>query len=238
MAGFKTHITTSSVLGVGYGAVAFVEFGVPLPTCVLAGGLCSVSGMLPDLDSNSGVPLRESLAFASAVVPMLAIERFKQLGLSPESMVLAGALIYLLIRFVLGEWLRRYTVHRGMFHSIPALLIFSELVFLICGDQTLALRLYKSGAVATGFLSHLLLDELYSIEWYHGRLRLKKSFGTALKLWGHSLSANVSTYAKLAVLTFLVLNDPTWAHHLNVPPMSLDRVAEELHQVGEQLQKR
>ena len=54
MAGFKTHITTSSVLGVAYGATARCLYDVPLPTCLLAGGLCGVSGMLPDLDSGPG----------------------------------------------------------------------------------------------------------------------------------------------------------------------------------------
>ena len=66
MAGFKTHITTSTVLGIGYGAGAHLLYGLPLDTCMLAGGLCSVSGMLPDLDSDSGVPIRESMAFAAA----------------------------------------------------------------------------------------------------------------------------------------------------------------------------
>ncbi len=230
MAGFKTHISTSGLLGVGYGAVGYAQLHLPLPTCVLAGGLCAVSGMLPDLDSDSGVPLRESLAFASAVVPMLAVERLKQAGLAPESIVLAGALIYLLIRFVAGELLRRYTVHRGMFHSIPAMLIFAEFTFLICGDHDLRLRIYKSAGVALGFFSHLLLDELYSIEWRRGRLRLKKSFGTALKLWGKSPWANFTTYLKLAFLTLLILNDPTWAHMLDPDgkySMPADRVAHE-----------
>ncbi|MBN2292690.1 MAG: metal-dependent hydrolase, partial [Pirellulales bacterium] len=69
MAGFRTHITISSLAGVGYGVGANLLFDMPIPTCLLAGGLCSVSGMLPDIDSDSGVPLRESLAFAAAVVP-------------------------------------------------------------------------------------------------------------------------------------------------------------------------
>jgi len=231
MAGFKTHISTSGVLGVGYGTVAHLQFGVPMPACVLAGGLCGVSGMLPDLDSDSGVPLRESLAFASAVVPMLAVERLRQAGLSTETVVLAGALLYLLIRFAFGKFLRKYTVHRGMFHSIPAMLIFAELTFLICGDREMTMRLFKAGAVALGFTSHLLLDELYSIEWYRGRLRLKKSFGTALKLWSRSSWANFSTYMKLAFFTFLILNDPSWVMNIypqdpNTQPAA-DRVADE-----------
>ena len=54
------------------------------------------------------------------------------------------------------------------------------------------------------------MDEIYSIEWYHGRLRLKQSFGTALKLFGHNRWANLSAYAKLAILTAVILFEPQW----------------------------
>ncbi len=59
-----------------------------------------------------------------------------------------------------------------------------------------------------GYLSHLVLDELWSIEWKRGRWQLKRSFGTALKLWSSNRFANVSTYAKLAVLSLLAFADP------------------------------
>jgi hypothetical protein len=156
MAGFKTHITTSSVLGVAYGATAAVSFDVPLPSCLLAGGLCGVSGMLPDLDSGPGVPLRESVAFAAAVVPMLMLHRFRRMGMEPETMVLCGALIYLLIRFGVGRLLRSVTVHRGMFHSIPALAIVGQLAYLICSHENEWIRLFYVGAVLLGFASHLV----------------------------------------------------------------------------------
>lgn len=209
MAGFKTHLTVSTLTGVGYGAAAHLLYDVPSASCVLAGGLCSVSGMLPDIDSDSGRPLKESLAFGSAVVPMMLIERLRGLDVSSEWLVLAGAAVYLFIRFALGELIRRVTVHRGMFHSLPAAVIFGELAFLLASGSV-ELRIFKAGGVVIGYLSHLVLDEFYSIEWYRGRLRLKRSFGTALKLFGHKWWANGSAYAKLALLTFLALKEPGW----------------------------
>jgi hypothetical protein len=208
MAGFRTHIATSTALGIGYAAGAHYLFAVPLESCVLAGGLCSISGMLPDLDSDSGVPLRESVAFAAAAVPVMMIRRFERLGMPLETMILAGMVIYLVIRFGLAALLKRYTVHRGMFHSLPAALIAAEAAFLIFDQENLWLRYYTAGAVLLGFLSHLILDELWSIDVRRGRL--KKSFGTAIKFWGDSLWANVSTYAKVLGLTYLVANDPQW----------------------------
>jgi membrane-bound metal-dependent hydrolase YbcI (DUF457 family) len=206
MAGFKTHIATSTVLGVGYGAVAHLCYAVPLDQCLLATGLCSVSGMLPDLDSDNSVPMRESLAFGAAVVPMLLIDRFRNMGLSTDAIVLASAIFYVVIRFGLGAILRSYTRHRGMFHSIPAAVIFTEVAYLMC-DPT-SHRWYKAGGVLVGFMSHLVLDEIWAVQWKLGMVHFKKSFGTALKLWDKVWWANVSTYAKLLLLTYLVMNEP------------------------------
>lgn len=228
MADFKTHITASSLLGIGYGAAGHFMYDLPLPSCVLAGALCGASGMLPDIDSGPGRPLRESLAFAAAVVPMMLVDRLEQLGLSQESIVLAGGAIYLLVRFGLGAFLRRYTVHRGMFHSVPAAIIFGELAFLLASGD-LDLRIYKAGGVVAGYLAHMLLDEFYSIEWYRGRLRFKKSFGTGLKLFGHSLWANLTTYAKLAALTYIVLHEPGWTQQIYQ-----EKVQQHIHQVADQ----
>jgi membrane-bound metal-dependent hydrolase YbcI (DUF457 family) len=208
MADFKTHLSVSSVMGIGYGAAAWWLYDVPVPACVLAGGLCSVSGMLPDIDSDSGVPLRESLGFGAAVVPMMLTGRLLHLGWPHESIVLAGAGAYLFIRFAVGWLLKRYTVHRGMFHSLPAAAIFAELAFLLSAGEDERVRYYKAGAVALGYLSHLLLDELFSFQFKRGRLRLKSSFGTAVKLIGDNWWANLSTYGKLAVVTLLVMQDP------------------------------
>jgi len=208
MAGFKTHITFSSILGAGYGTAAYFLYDVPIPSCILAGGLCGVSGMLPDLDSGPGRPLHESMAFAAAVIPVMLIHHLQQMGLSHEMIIIIGAALYLLIRFG-GAWLlQRFTVHRGMFHSIPAAAIFGEIGYLLASGDT-NLRLYKAGAVVLGYMSHLFLDEIWSIEWAHG-LHFKSSFGTALKIFGHGWWTNFSAYAKLSVLTLVLFLQPAW----------------------------
>ncbi|MGE0610007.1 MAG: metal-dependent hydrolase [Pirellulales bacterium] len=208
MAGFRMHISTSTVLGIGYGGAAFSLYGVPAPTATLAGGLCAVSGMLPDLDSGPGVPLRESVAFAAAVVPMLLVNRMEAMQWSSESMVLAGAGVYLAIRFGLSRLLKWYTVHRGMFHSLPAAAIAGELGYLLASGDT-PMRLFKAGGVVIGFMSHLILDEIYSVELKYGVPTVKKSFGTAIKLFDDKLWPNISCWGKLIALTWLIFNDPT-----------------------------
>ncbi len=210
MAGFKTHITVSSILGVGYGAAAFGYYHFPPSTCILAAGLCGVSGMLPDLDSGPGRPLHESCTFVAAAVPMMLIDRFEAWGLNHEMMVLVGAAIYFLIRFGMPEVLKRLTVHRGMFHSLPTALIFGELTFLLSSGVDVRLRLFKAGGVVLGFLSHLILDEIWSVEFFSKHPGLKKSFGTAFKLVGKGWMPNLCTFTLLGLITFITLNEPLW----------------------------
>ena len=54
MADFKSHITGSTLVGVGYGYWGVAAQSMSIESGILAGGLCAVSGMLPDLDSDSG----------------------------------------------------------------------------------------------------------------------------------------------------------------------------------------
>lgn len=207
LAGFKTHISTSTMVGVVYGYWGATTQGMSIESALLAGGLCSVAGMLPDLDSATGIPLRETTLFLSAVIPILMVDRFRDMGLSHEAMALASMLIYILIRFVVVEFFRRYTVHRGMWHSIPAALIACLGAYLIMPCPSEAIRVYKSLAVLIGFLTHLILDEIWSLDFSSGRLRVKKSFGTALKFFNDDLWANVSVWGKLALLCYLAWGD-------------------------------
>ncbi|MDZ4820724.1 MAG: metal-dependent hydrolase [Planctomycetota bacterium] len=210
MAGFKTHITTSTTIGVVGALVARFGFGVPDETCVLAGGLCSISGMLPDLDSHSGVPLRESLAFAAAAIPAILARRFERMGMPFETRIMVCMVLYLVIRFGVAKLLKRFTVHRGMFHSIPAALIAGEVTYLVFEHDSPHLRYFIAGAVVVGFMSHLILDEIWSIGVRRGRIYFKSSSGTAIKFWGDSTWGNLSAYTKVLLLTWVVWQDPDW----------------------------
>jgi membrane-bound metal-dependent hydrolase YbcI (DUF457 family) len=212
MAGFGTHISVSTILGVGYGWWGSEWLHLPTASCVVAGGLTSIGGMMPDLDSDSGIPARETIGFAAAVLPMLVMNRMAMSGMNLEHMVAAGVPMYLVLRFGLGEILRRFTVHRGMFHSIPAILIAGMLVFLVCEPGAEASRSFKAAGAMLGYGSHLVLDEIWSVSFAAGVPRLKKSFGTALKLVGNDFGPTAATYGILLMLGLTVLKDVTTPH--------------------------
>ncbi|MEM7475772.1 MAG: metal-dependent hydrolase [Planctomycetota bacterium] len=206
MADFRSHMTVSTLSGVALGFAGY-QMGMEIPTCLIAGGLCSVSGMLPDLDSDSGRPLREATTLCAAVVPMMMVDRLERMQISHEMMILIAMGIYAFVRFVLAEIFRRYTVHRGMWHSLPAAATVGMIAFLVISCDDFSARVFKTSGVVLGFMSHLILDEIWAIDFRGGKFRFKKSFGTALKLWGIHPWANYTTYAKMLIVAFLVYQD-------------------------------
>lgn len=207
MAGYRTHISVSGLLGVGYGAAATFALGFTPVQGSLAGVLTWVAGMLPDLDSESGRPVREVFNLLAAAAPLCMIRRLLAWGGNPEGAFLLAVLLYATIRYGGAMLLGKLSVHRGMFHSIPAMIIAAELAFLAYESDSVIVKLLMAGGVAIGFLSHLVLDEIYAVEWTGLRLKLNKFAGSAMKLFGPRLLPNVFTYALLAVLTYASLVD-------------------------------
>lgn len=207
MADFKSHITGSTIAGGVYAVVGLTRFDMPVETCIIAGTLCSIGGIIPDLDSDSGRPLRETTLFAAAVAPMMTVQALSQMGMSHEQLVLAALAMYAGARFIVPELFRKLTVHRGMWHSYPACACVGLLAFLIMHPQPTELRLYKSGALVAGFLVHLVMDEIWSIDTRRGRLRLKSSFGTAMKFWGSEAVPNLVVYGLMFLLAYLSYQD-------------------------------
>ena len=213
MANYREHVTVSSMLGVGYGLGAVLGFGFNPVQGLLAACLTGLSGMLPDLDADNGRPVREMFGLLGAVAPLLLVNRVVSfLGLpgDPEVIMLVIVLLYVAIKYGGAEFISRVSVHRGMFHSLPALLIAAEAVFLAYPSPRQTVKLFMAGGVAVGFLSHLLLDELYSVHVKGARLALKKSAGTALKWNGERLIPNVVAYTLMATLSYAVLLEAGW----------------------------
>lgn len=208
MAGFNTHLTVSCLAGVGYGVAGHLLGQAPAPTAAVAAGMCAVAGILPDADSSSAQTSREILGFTAAISTLPLLDALQRHGYSGDELILAAGTAYLSVRFGLGAILQRFTVHRGMWHSIPAALTAGLVTWHLSFAQDTGHRIYQAGAVVLGYLIHLVLDEFYSVEIRGVRPRFKKSFGTALKIWGPDLWANAATFANLAALTVLLFKSP------------------------------
>ena len=210
MAGFRMHVGVAASMGVGYGYGAMVGMGFGPDAAALAAAVTAAGGMLPDLDSESGRPVREVFGLAAAVVPVLLVPRLQHAGLTHEAILAALVGCYLAVRYGAPWVLGQLTVHRGMFHSLPALAISGLAMYLEYGSPDRRVRLLLAGGVMLGFLSHLVLDEIYSVDFNGVRLKLKSSAGTALKLFSDSVWGTTCCYAILGALLYTAYLD--WTH--------------------------
>lgn len=102
--------------------------------------------------------------------------------------------------------LKRITVHRGVLHSIPFALIFAEIVFLFLRPFGWRERLLLALAAWIGAMSHLILDEIYAVNFDGKKIRLKQSFGTAFKFWDRRFPmASGVAYLMVVVLGALAM---------------------------------
>lgn len=203
MASYLGHLSFSTALGAAYGCLGSLQLGMDWGPVFLGGGLTALGGLLPDVDSDSGVPVREMFGLAAVMVPLMLVHRLQAMGFTAEQVLAILGGVYLLIRYGISGVFKRFTVHRGIYHSIPALLIAGLTVFLLYDSPNLDLRLYLAGGTMLGFLSHLVLDELCSVDFEGGTPQLNAFAGSALKLFSKSWLITLATYVLLVGLGWL-----------------------------------
>ncbi|WP_346797030.1 metal-dependent hydrolase [Halomonas sp. Bachu 37] len=182
MADFRTHITIATVGGALFAYGGWQAQWWPGSQALLMPALVAFGGILPDIDADRSRSIR--LIFNLLSVPALVLGALLlQPWLTPGVLLLSCGAIYFSVRYLGGVLFARLTVHRGIWHSLMAGMLCSfiaaALSFQLLGQESW-LAWCHGVAVGLGFLIHLLLDELYSVDLEGARL--KRSFGTALKL--------------------------------------------------------
>ncbi len=211
MAAFRTHITAGLIVGYAAGAFAVLtRWAVaPLtPFAIFAAGC--IGAFLPDIDSDSGKPF--SMVFGLLAMiggSLLFLHILSQPPLPWYLWIGFPPLGALVIRYGVGNLFRKYTVHRGIFHSIPAALIATLTAPLVLRSFQMNERdLFAIAAsIGLGYLSHLILDEVYAFVNFEGlKIKPKKSFGTALSFAEESKAVTVIAYVILAALAIIQWN--------------------------------
>ncbi|HET8791747.1 MAG TPA: metal-dependent hydrolase [Modicisalibacter sp.] len=190
MADFRTHLSVAA------GGGALLAFGgwqaaIWSPSEALSMAvLTAFGGILPDIDSDNSHSIRLIFTLAAmlaVVAGVLSLQGQVTLGL----LLLACGGLYVGVRYALGELFKRFTVHRGIWHSLLAV-AFCGLGISAISFQLLAQSAWiawaQGLALVFGSLIHLLLDEIYSVDLVGARI--KRSFGTALKLFAYREPVN------------------------------------------------
>ena len=161
MPGYNTHLTWGVALGVGLGFVAKVGSHAPLSEALFGGFLCALGSILPDIDSDKSTAHKRCMTAISGSAALLLACRLRDFMLRPETVLLIGAFAYFALFYGAGTVVQKFSVHRGMFHSIPFGVICGELIFIVSSGST-QLRFFKAVCIFLGVMLHLTLDELSS----------------------------------------------------------------------------
>ncbi|WP_432741144.1 metal-dependent hydrolase [Methylobacter sp. G7] len=201
MANFNTHLFVASAASAGAALIAtnvHLITNADIPWLVFLG---IVGGLLPDIDASNSRPVRLLFNVLALMGVAAALHTLKD-SYAPYLLLLIATGTYLFIRYVMLNLFNSLTVHRGVFHSLLAALFFGLL--MTCISYRLLhwdiLHAWLNGVfIAFGFIVHLLLDELYSTNL--SNLRMKKSFGTALKLFSYN---NIAASALMTLCTIML----------------------------------
>ena len=204
MANFTTHIAIGTVVS---GALATLTLAadVVAPENLVAVTLAGVLGsVLPDIDLKESRPSRAMFAglaiFFSFAVLFNAATKF---SIAELWILWLGTLVA--VRYGLHILFHRVSVHRGIWHSILAA-VFSAVATAIIFNRVLGKPegvAWLAGAfMFAGFITHLTLDEIYSVDVMD--TRIKSSFGTALKLFDRRHIAASLAMASATALAIMV----------------------------------
>lgn len=215
MASFRAHFSLGILLGVA--AVAgIVSFALADEASFFVAVFVAavIGGVMPDMDSDSGIPFHVTFGVLSCIAGSLALLHVMQTASHDYQLLIgwpAGAMF--LVWVVGGTIFKQLTHHRGMVHSIPAAILSGLVTFMLAqkygfleGDAFLL-----AVALTIGFIGHLVLDEIWAAVNFHGVPFIpNKAFGSALKLFSHSKTTNVIVYG--LVLFFLAGNWESLSH--------------------------
>jgi hypothetical protein len=201
MANFNTHVTIATVASTGAALVAVNVHLISNGDMLWLIFLGTLGGLLPDVDASNSRPVKLLFNVLALMGVAGALQVFKA-SYPPYPLLMIVAGTYLFIRHGICALFNRLTLHRGVFHSVLAALFFALLMTCISYHflHWDVLHAWLNGIfIALGFMVHLLLDEVYSVDLFNSRM--KKSFGTALKLFSHS---NMPASALMAVFTLML----------------------------------
>ncbi|OGG73108.1 hypothetical protein A3A38_04835 [Candidatus Kaiserbacteria bacterium RIFCSPLOWO2_01_FULL_53_17] len=210
MAMFREHIAIGAIISMVVVVVVYFYALVTDPLLLLfLFGVTIIGSFLPDVDSDSGIPFY--LVFGMATLAATGVVLLYTLAQKPDDWrYLVGIPFAALLGFwfIVGGIVKRWTHHRGIYHSLPALAIAASGTFLIARYYGLdqGVSLVFGAAMAAGFASHLVLDELHAGITLDGiPFNPNKAFGSAIKMFSNSNNVNMATYVLLGALVYVAL---------------------------------
>ena len=183
MASFEQHVNVA-VVASGLFIIPINLVGIfDTTSSIIALSMGLIGGVFADLDSDNSKPINIIFKILSIFFPLLILI-FLEIKMPLLYILVAWLSSTLLFHFAVFKLFTLITKHRGIFHSIPMALFMGSLItyiflyFLHFSQQN---SLLFGMFFIFGFLIHLILDEIFSINALG--FEIKNSFGSAFKFY-------------------------------------------------------
>jgi len=202
MANFTTHIAVGTVVS-GAAATLTLAANVISQESLVAVTLAGVVGsVLPDIDLKESRPSRALFAGLAVFLSFCVLFALaNHYSIAEMWVAWLGALFF--IRYPVHALFHRFSYHRGIWHSLLAGVMFwfvTAIVYHRLLGFHEGVAWLAGGFLFVGYLTHLILDEIYSVDVLD--TRLKASFGTAVKLFDYKNPLDSAVVAALCALAY------------------------------------
>ena len=202
MANFTTHIGVGTV-ATGVLATLTLAADVVAPENLIAVTLAGVLGsVLPDIDLKDSRPSRALFSGLAVFLSFSVLFTFATKYSIAELWILwLGTLV--IVRYGLQTVFHRLSTHRGNWHSLlggALAACLTAVIFKHVLGRHEGVAWLAAGFMMIGYIVHLLLDEIYSVDVMD--TRIKASFGTALKLVDRRYPAPAAAMLVATALAF------------------------------------
>lgn len=182
MADFNTHVFSAAALA-SISATActkLASLGIGEGLTLTVAGI--VGGILPDVDLKYSQPSRTLFTVLGIIAALAWLFSHIEMYTAVELWLIA-IVVFSFIRLPVWWAFHIVAKHRGLMHSVTAAVLSAVMMCTVAWQWlgTSALQSWLLGLfMGAGYLLHLTLDEIYSVDFMG--VRIKRSFGSALKL--------------------------------------------------------
>jgi len=209
MANFTTHIAVGTIVS-GTLATLTLAADVIAPDNLIAVTMAGVLGsVLPDIDLKDSRPAKALFSGLAVFLSFTVLFSFAY-NFSIVEMWILWLGTFFAVRYPIKATFHRFSYHRGIWHSVLAGLFFcfvTAALFKFRFGRHEGVAWLAGGFMFVGYLTHLVLDEIYSVDVLD--TRVKASFGTALKLFDGRRPLDSIAIAAAAIGAFMLTPPPT-----------------------------
>jgi hypothetical protein len=204
MANFTTHIAVGTIVSGGLATLTMAA-NVIAPDNLVAVTAAGVLGsVLPDIDLKDSRPAQAMFGGLAIFLSLVALFTVAyQFSIAEMWAIWLGTLVA--VRYGFTYLFHRFSYHRGIWHSLLAAVFFwflTAATFKHVLGRPEGVAWLAGGFMFIGYLTHLVLDEIYSVDVFD--TRLKASFGSAFKLIDSKHLGDTAVLVALTAAVFVV----------------------------------